>query len=127
MNDRLTLAGLQFFGRHGTEPWEQEVGRRFEVDVTLVDDFSDAGRSDSLGDMLDYCQVYAAVRDVVEKETHKLIERVAWRVMEEMFGRFGRVREVTVTVRKPEAPLGGVNRCAAIEYTRTRGEFDSQK
>lgn len=121
--DTLSLLGLQFHGHHGTEAWERESGRRFVVDVELDLDLTAAGRGDRLEDALDYRSVYTGVRGVIEGERHELIERLAWRVMEEMFGRFARAESVRVRVSKPEAPIGGINRAAMVEVRRTRKEF----
>ena len=118
--DTLELSGLEFYGYHGTESWEKEVGRRFIVDVTLRLDLEPAGRSDRLEDVLDYRRVYEAVRDVVAGESHDLLERVAWRVLEELLWRFAAVKEVRVRVEKPAAPIGGLNAGAAVLFVRGR-------
>ncbi len=120
--DWLRLEGLTFYGHHGTEPLEQETGRRFVVDVALGLDLETAGRGDHLADALDYRRVWEAARDVVEGERHQLIERVAWRVMEEMFSRFA-PQAVQVRVAKPEAPLGGLNHAATVEFARTHEQW----
>jgi dihydroneopterin aldolase len=124
--DTLRLKGLPFFGFHGTEPWEKQVGRRFMVDVELTLDLTAAGKSDLLRDAVDYQLVYAAVRDVLEGERHDLIERIAWRVMEEMFRRFP-AQAARVRVTKPEAPLGGMNEGAEVEIGRTREQWDKHR
>ncbi len=122
--DTLHLKSLQFFGRHGTEDWEKQMGRRFEVDLILHADMASQGRSDRLDQALDYRDVHAAARAVVEDESHELIERIAWRLLEEMFSRFD-VDQVTCRVAKPEAPIGGLNGAVVIEYTRTRRQMAS--
>ena len=121
--DTLKIKGLQFFGHHGTEDWEKMTGRRFTVDLELTADFGKAGRSDRLEDAFDYRVVYARARHVVESESHNLIERVAWRLLSEMFRTFP-VSVVTVRVGKPEAPIGGLNQSAEIELRRTREQFE---
>ena len=65
---------LHFFGRHGTEVWEQETGRRFIVDIELTHDMQRASQNDRLEDAIDYRVVYARARHVVENETHNLID-----------------------------------------------------
>lgn len=122
--DTLSLVGLQFYGHHGTESWEQEVGRRFSVDVEIELDLTAAGRSDRLADAIDYCAVYQAVRYVMEEERHELIERLAWRIIEEVFGRFERPHAVRARVSKPEAPIGGINQAAVVDVKRTRHEWE---
>lgn len=121
--DTLSLRGLQFHGHHGTEPWEQEIGRRFIVDIELEMDLTASGRSDRLEDAADYRSVYAGVKQVLETERYQLIERLAWRVLEELFGRFPQIDSVRVRVSKPEAPIGGINEAAAVEIRRTRKEY----
>jgi dihydroneopterin aldolase len=122
--DTLRLKGLQFFGRHGTEEWEKTIGRRFSVDVELMTDLTRAGLTDHLRNALDYRVVYARAKAVVENQSHNLIERVAWCVMAEMFKAFPVVSEVHVHVSKPEAPIGGLNQAAEVEFSRTREEFE---
>ncbi len=121
--DTLRLRGLQFFGRHGTEEWEKETGRRFIVDVELTCDLTRAGQTDRLADALDYRKVYSQAKAVVETESHELIERIAWRVLSQMFSAFP-VDRVLVRVAKPEAPIGGLNQAAEVEYARTRQQWE---
>lgn len=123
--DTLKLKALQFFGRHGTENWEKETGRRFIVDIELKTDMTPAGLSDDLEHAIDYRVVYARARHVVESENHDLIERIAWRLLSEMFRTFP-VEDVTVKVAKPEAPIGGLNEAVEIEIARTRKQWEDQ-
>ena len=124
--DWLRLKGLDLYAYHGTEPWENQVGRRFVIDVELGVDLTASGQSDKIKDTVDYQRVYEAVRSVVKGSTFQLIERVGWRVMEELFARF-EVQAVRVRVSKPEAPIGGLNECTQIEFHRTREEFNKQQ
>lgn len=121
--DTLRLKALQFFGRHGTEDWEKINGRRFSVDLELMADFSSAAQSDQLADALDYRVVYARAKHVVETESHNLIERIAWRLMSELFRTFP-IAAVRVRVTKPEAPIGGLNQAVEIELYRTREQYE---
>lgn len=124
--DKMRLKALQFFGRHGTEDWEKINGRRFIVDVELTADFTAAAKTDDLDEALDYRVVYSRAKHVVESESHNLIERVAWRLMIEMFRTFP-VEEVRVKVAKPEAPIGGLNQAVEVEFCRTRAQFEVEQ
>lgn len=123
MMDVLRLKGLQFHGKHGTEEWEKQTGCRFIVDIELTYDFAKSVVSDRLEDTLDYRVIYSRTRHVVESESHNLIERVAGRVMHEMFRTF-RVSRVVVRVAKPEARIGGLNQAVEIELDQTREEWE---
>lgn len=124
--DLIRLQHLEFFGRHGTELWEKQTGCRFVVDLELAYDFSTSGRTDRLQDTLDYRVIYSRARHVVEEESHNLIERVASRLIHEMFRTFP-VLHVTVRVAKPEARIGGLNRAVEIEMSRTREEWQREE
>jgi len=121
--DVLRLKGLQFYGNHGTEEWEKQTGCRFIVDLELSYDFSVSAISDRLEDTLDYRVIYSRTRHVVESESHSLIEKVAGRVMHEMFRTF-QVSRVVVRVAKPEARIGGLNQAVEIELDQTREQWE---
>ncbi len=123
--DVLRLKGLQFYGRHGTELWEKQNGCRFIVDLELTADFHAPAISDRLEDTLDYRVIYSRTRHVVEQESHNLIERVAGRLLHEMFRTFP-VSRVTARVAKPEARIGGLNQAVEIELSRTREEWERE-
>lgn len=119
MNDTIVLEGLQFFGRHGAQSAERELGQRFIVDVALVADLSPAGLADDLSLAVDYVAVYRTIREVVEGEPRRLIEAVAERIAQVLLSRFP-LEEIRVRVSKPSAPLGGIFERVAVEITRRR-------
>lgn len=121
--DVLRLKGLQFYGNHGTEEWEKQTGCRFIVDLELSYDFTPSAISDRLEDTLDYRVIYSRTRHVVESESHSLIEKVAGRVMHEMFRTFP-ISRVVVRVAKPEARIGGLNQAVEIELDQTREQWE---
>ena len=123
--DILRLKGLEFYGRHGTELWEKQTGCRFRIDLELEADFTRAVQSDRLEDTLDYRVIHARTQHIVEHESHNLIERIAGRLVHEMFRTFP-VSRVTVRVAKPEARIGGLNQAVEIELSRTRSEWEAQ-
>lgn len=122
--DLLRLRGLEFYGRHGTELWEKQNGCRFRVDLELGADFSASAESDRLQDTLDYRVIYSRARHVVERESHNLIEKIAGRLVDEMFRTFG-VDHVTVRVAKTEARIGGLNQAVEIEIARSREQWEA--
>lgn len=104
MTDRIAITGLRVFGRHGVLPAEASTGQVFVVDLRLSLDLAPAGRSDRLADTVDYGALARSVHERVAAERWDLIERVAERVAE-LALEDPRVREVEVTVHKPDAPI----------------------
>jgi dihydroneopterin aldolase len=103
-SDRIELRGLRAVGTHGALAEEQARAQPFEVDLDLDADLSAAGRSDELADTVDYGALAERVASVVSGERHALLERLAERIAEAALAD-GRVRSVTVTVRKLRPPV----------------------
>lgn len=117
--DRIALAGMRFFGYHGALAEERARGQEFLADVELETDLRPAGRSDSLGDTVDYREVYAAVKAVVEGPAKQLLEAVAEEIAARVLA-IHRVEAVTVRLRKPAVRLPGPLAHSAVEITRRR-------
>jgi 7,8-dihydroneopterin aldolase/epimerase/oxygenase len=119
--DRIILDGMVFYGYHGVNQAERELGQRFVVDVELALDLSQAGLSDDLALTVNYATVFKAAREVVEGEAADLIETVAERLAGALLGRFP-VEAVRIRVKKPWAPIKGSDvNWVAVEITRQRG------
>ncbi len=102
--DEIRLTGISVRAHHGVYPEEQDQGQDFVVDLVARLDLSAAGESDRLEDTVDYGALAQKVHDLVAAERWNLLERVAARVAELVLDD-GRVREVEVTLHKPQAPM----------------------
>ena len=117
--DKITLSNMKFFGYHGCEDFEKNNGQIFEVDAEILADLKTAGQTDSLGDAINYVDIFNKIKTVMEKERHDLLERVAQRlaacVLEE-----SRIVAVIVRIRKPAVPLPGMLDWVQVEIRRDR-------
>lgn len=117
-NDVIRLFNLVFYGYHGVEGFEKAKGQRFEIDVELFLDLSRPCRSDQVKDTVDYSSVYQLVEEVVVEKEFNLLEALAENIANAILERFP-VDEITVRVRKPNAPIRGLSDGVEIEITRT--------
>ena len=117
--DALELRGLRALGVHGVLPEEQSRPQPFEVDLDIEADLSQAGRSDDLGDTLDYGAVSEMVVKVVTGEHFALLERLAERIADVVLAD-GRVDAVTVAVRKLRPPVPVELSTAGVRIRRAR-------
>jgi len=125
MGDEVFLEGLRFYCFHGVNPEERALGQRFVVDVHLAADLRQAGRSDDLGDTVNYSAVAKRVRAIVEGPPRELIEAVAEEIATALLAEHPLARSVTVTLRKPEAALKGIiMEAAGVRVRRSRGGTD---
>jgi len=118
--DRIILEGMVFYGYHGVNPEERELGQRFVVDLDLEKDLSAAGLSDDLTQTVNYASAYKLAREVVEGQPCNLIETVAELLATVLLSRLS-IDGVRVRVRKPWAPVkGSVLDSVAVEIVRKR-------
>ncbi|MCI0438728.1 MAG: dihydroneopterin aldolase [Chloroflexi bacterium] len=119
--DKILLEGMVFYGYHGVNPAERELGQRFVVDIELQRDLSAAGLSDDVRDTVDYSLAYQLVREVMEGESRNLLESLAEAIASRALAEFD-IEAVRVMVKKPEVPIkGSILSHAAVEIFRKRG------
>ena len=118
--DEIRLDGMEFYGYHGCLAEERERGQVFYVDAVLALDLFEAGRHDALAATVNYAEVYARVRAIVEGEPFHLIEAVAERIAADLLAAYAPLRRVAVTVHKPAAPIGGRFRDVSVHIVRER-------
>ena len=104
-NDRIILRELNFFGHHGVLPVEAQRGQPFMATVELELPLGECGRSDHLADTVDYRDVQAVVRRVIEGSRRHLIETLAESVATELLQQFPKVQAVGVEIFKPRPPV----------------------
>ena len=115
--DIIRLTNMIFYAHHGYYEAERELGQKFEVDIELEYDLSQAAQEDDLTKTVDYTEVYTITRNIFENYKFKLIETAAERIAEKILQLPG-VPAVRVVVRKPHAPLNGLLDHVEIEIFR---------
>jgi len=119
--DEVIVKGLRAYGKHGVLPEEKENEQEFIVDVVLQCDTRPAAEADDLSLTVNYAALSEAVARIVEESSFDLVETLAEKIAAEALGHEGAAR-VTVTVRKPDAPLDVSVDWVGVKITRARGE-----
>ena len=120
MTDRIYLRGVEAVGFHGVLPDEKRDGQPFVVDVVLELDLAAAGATDDLRDTVSYAEIAGEVMARITGPSFDLIERLAEVIADDVL-RHWLVDAVTVTVHKPQAPVGHPFSDVAVEVRRERG------
>lgn len=118
--DRIILEGMQFYGFHGVNPEERELGQPYLVDLVVETDLRQPGETDRLQDTVSYSHLYHVVQEVVEGDPKNLLEALATAIANRVLAKFP-VAAVQVRVKKPRPPIkGSVIEYTAVEIQRTR-------
>jgi len=119
VTDRIEIKGIEVLARHGVLSDEKREAQIFRIDLALFLDLAGAGVSDDLADTVDYGRLAQDTHDLVEGESHDLIESVADRIATMVLSR-PLVDRVIVTVHKPEAPIPLKFEDVAVTVDRSR-------
>lgn len=117
--DSIRLHNMIFFGYHGALEAEQLIGQRFMLDAVLYRDLQPAGQSDDLRDTVNYAEVYAIIKEHVEKRRYNLLEGLAEAIAQAILTQFS-INKVEITVRKPSAPVAGIFDYVEISIAREK-------
>jgi 7,8-dihydroneopterin aldolase/epimerase/oxygenase len=120
MNDQIFVNGLVLHAYHGVMEHEAKVGQPFVLDLTLDIDLATAARSDKLADTASYEDVVGTVSRTFCAQRYRLVEAAAGAVADALLERFGSVAAVSVTVRKPHAPIAATFRDVGVTLVRKR-------
>ncbi len=110
---------MTFHAHHGVWDEEREIGQRFEVDVALYLDVKKVAQSDKLKNTIDLYAVFEAVNAVMVGVSYNLVETIAEKIAQKILTDF-KVERLTVRVRKPRAPIRGIQDGIEVEIDRQR-------
>ncbi len=116
----VKLVNAVFYAHHGVMQEEHRLGGRFEVDVSMDLDVTDAATHDDLSGTVDYERIYRIVQQVVLHNRFYLIERLAYLIAGEVMTAYPAIQSIEVTVRKPNPPVGGTVDRAEVVYRAVR-------
>jgi 7,8-dihydroneopterin aldolase/epimerase/oxygenase len=110
----IALEGLEFFAYHGVSGEEQKIGNRYQIDIQIVTDFSEAAENDELRDTVDYADLYEIIAEVMKIKS-RLLEHIAKLIISNVRERYPNIEKIEVTVSKFNPPIGGV--CTRAKVT----------
>ncbi|WP_018138247.1 MULTISPECIES: dihydroneopterin aldolase [unclassified Thioalkalivibrio] len=103
--DRIYLKDLRIDAVVGVYDWEQRIQRPLRFDIQLATDTRIAAHSGEITDTVDYEAVANAVRAIVTREPHALLESLAEEIAEALMAEF-RTPWVRIELGKPGAVAG---------------------
>lgn len=118
--DKILLKDIKLYGYHGVLPKEQEIGQYFHIDVELSVDLTKAGMTDELTNTVDYSKIYDIIVSVNKNNKFRLIETFAHNISQEILSTYEIIKDITVQVRKPDAPIDGDFGWMGVEIKRSR-------
>lgn len=120
MTDKILIRDLEIFAYHGVNAEEKEEGQPFLFDVDCYVDLANACQSDCLEDTVSYAKIIKTIRRVFTAEKYDLIERAAQVAADAVLEAFPQVRQVDMTLKKPQAPVKATFDWVGVFITRSK-------
>lgn len=116
--DKIIIEGLELFCNHGVFPEENKLGQKFVLSAILYTDTRKAGKTDDLTCSVHYGEAALKMKEWMENNTFALIERAAEYVCEKLLLEYPLLKQVTLKLEKPWAPVGLPLKTVGVEITR---------
>jgi len=115
---KIELSNLQFHSFHGIHEEEIKTGGDFEVDAIVFFE-PEIIPVRHLHETIDYTILYKIIKRRMEKPT-KLLETLATEIAQEILSTHNKIKEVSVKIKKLNAPIPFFNGEVSAEYNLKR-------
>lgn len=103
--DTVFIKNLNVFANHGVFPAETQLGQKFVVSCEMKLDTREAGLRDDLTLSVHYGYVAEEITSWMKANTFLLLEAAAEHLANHLLRKFELIREITLTIEKPWAPV----------------------
>lgn len=119
MTDRVFVSNLCLHGYHGVHTAEKSLGQKFfiDIDCQLAEE---ATSTDRMEETVHYGEVCDLAEELSGNTVFNLIETFAERIASAILEKWPIIDKVTVTVRKPSAPIRHLVDHVGVAITRSR-------
>lgn len=121
--DKIKIQGLRLYAYHGVNPEEKVDGQMFFLDISCSLSLCVPCATDCVEDTVSYAKILKTARSAFLSEKFDLLETAAETVAKAVLSAFGAIKEITVCVRKPQAPIQADFEYVAVEITRTPEDY----
>lgn len=121
--DKIKIQGLRLYAYHGVNPEEKVDGQMFFLDISCSLSLCVPCATDCVEDTVSYAKILKTARSAFLSEKFDLLETAAEAVAKAVLSAFGTIKEITVCVRKPQAPIQADFEYVAVEITRTPEDY----
>ncbi len=101
--DQITVSGIEFLAYHGVLEEEKKQGQMFSVDCSFEIDTSLC--NDHLDKTVNYAELTTEIVTFATTHRYDLIETLANNLAKDILLKFSFIKNVTITVHKPNAPI----------------------
>jgi dihydroneopterin aldolase len=117
---RLSIRSAEFYAYHGVKAEEQTLGGKYQVDLDMFYDATEAIINDDVNYALNYEEAMFCIEEAIAGDSYNLIETIANEILSMLAEKFPALQRATVRVRKMNAPIRRVVSFIEAEQSITK-------
>lgn len=117
---KLSLHGIKFYAYHGVKKSEKDIGGKYEVDLDLYYDATNAIIHDDVKYAINYEEAVDVISDIISEDNYNLIETLASEILNMLMEKFEELKKATIKIRKISVPLKTFTDYVEAEHTIER-------
>jgi dihydroneopterin aldolase len=118
MSDLFTISlnNVRFRAYHGMHPEERQKGNDFVVNMQ-VSYVPESGTILSLGDTIDYAELFEIINSTMQRPVD-LLETLVQTIAHAIYKQYPQIKEVNVSIEKLNPPIDKFSGSAAVKFNR---------
>ena len=120
--NKIIIKNFKIFAYHGVHQEEKVNGQNFYIDAEITTSKTKGYLSDELEDTLSYSVVMRKMKEIFTKKSYNLLEKCAEVLCDSLLDGYDEIKEIKLTLKKPEAPIKEDFEYVGIEIIRSRKE-----
>jgi dihydroneopterin aldolase len=116
---KLTIKNLEFYAFHGVKDEEKKLGGRYQMDLELYYDSTDAIANDKLSSALNFEDILYTIAGELSQKNFNLIETLAHQILSVVSDNYPILSKAIVRIRKFNIPFKGI-----LDYIETEQYFE---
>lgn len=121
---KLGIKSAEFYAYHGVKREERKLGGKYEVDLDLWYDSTNAIIKDEVAAALNYEEAMFCIAEVISGESYRLVETIANEILNMVMEKFHMLEKATVRIRKMSVPMRRVISYIEVEQTMEHDRDD---
>lgn len=118
--DKIRISRLEVYAYHGVLEHEKKQGQTFYISADLFVDLKPAAGTDDLEKTINYAEICQEITRLMTEKTYDLIETCGDVILRHIMGQYPQIKEMEVTIFKPQAPIGLPLDCVSVQLSRRR-------
>jgi len=122
---KIYINDIRCYGYHGCLEEETKIGTHYKIDISVDTDLAKSAASDALEDTIDYVSLTHIALDCM-KVPCKLIEKVLYKIQDQIFEKHPEVEKVAITIAKLNPPINANVHSVAVAIEEVRKNWEAK-